>query len=254
MWIAPPSGLRFISAPTTPSVSLATSSRTRADAAPWPPLMARTALVMAIEIFAGSNVTTAPLRRITLYCAKRGSALAGVALPGSPAMWSRVGDGVAAAEALVSCMGRFSCRILSLSWRRDARRTASACCGPALPGVGFPGDTGPFPKRRMWRHGVPVRPVLRKLLENQNLLHLVFKCRVNTKSSERLAEWQDFFRAPGGSGERVEPVAGRRDPRLSSRDDPPAIHRVAHSQRADERRRRCCRFATGRGAMGRSPG
>ena len=69
MWMAPPSGLRFISALTTASVRLPTCSRTRADAAPWPPLMARNALVMAIEIFAGSKFTTEPLRRITLYSA-----------------------------------------------------------------------------------------------------------------------------------------------------------------------------------------
>ncbi len=69
MWIAPPSGLRFISALTTASVSFTTSSRTRAQAAPWPPLTARNALVTAIVIFAGSKPTTAPLRRITLYCA-----------------------------------------------------------------------------------------------------------------------------------------------------------------------------------------
>ena len=69
MWIVPPSGLRFISAATTPSVSFATCSRTRADAAPWPPLTARNALVIAIEIFAGSKPTTEPLRRITLYSA-----------------------------------------------------------------------------------------------------------------------------------------------------------------------------------------
>src|SRR5512141_1489113 len=104
MWIAPPSGLRFIRAATTTSVSLATSSRTRADAAPWPPLTARNALVMAIEIFAGSKPTTAPLRRMVLYCARRGSAPPALALPDSPAR--RVGGGVLLlAEALVNCMG-----------------------------------------------------------------------------------------------------------------------------------------------------
>src|ERR1700694_3673291 len=73
MWIAPPSGLRFISAFTTLSVSCAVKSRTRADAALWPPLTARNALVTAIAIFEGSKPTTAPLRRMTLYCASRGS-------------------------------------------------------------------------------------------------------------------------------------------------------------------------------------
>jgi hypothetical protein len=60
--------LRFISAATTTSVIFATSSRMRALAAPWPPLMARNALVTAIVIFVGSKPTTAPLRRITLNC------------------------------------------------------------------------------------------------------------------------------------------------------------------------------------------
>ena len=39
--------------------------RTRADAAPWPPLTARNALVIATEILLASNFETAPLRRIT---------------------------------------------------------------------------------------------------------------------------------------------------------------------------------------------
>ena len=91
MWMAPPSGLRFISAPTTRSVSLATSSRTRADAAPWPPWMARNALVIAIEIFIGSKPTTEPLRRITLYCANRGSIPVPTGAPASVAIVSRAG-------------------------------------------------------------------------------------------------------------------------------------------------------------------
>src|SRR6185437_13944622 len=104
MWIAPPSGLRFISAATTTSVSFAVSSRTRADAAPCPPLTARKALVTAIAIFEGSNATTAPLRRITLYWASRGSLFAaGVALA-SPGIRLRcaVEDGVAA--ELATCI------------------------------------------------------------------------------------------------------------------------------------------------------
>src|SRR5512139_3916488 len=111
MWMAPPSGLRFISAATTASVSFATSSRTRAEAAPWPPLMARNALVIAMEILAGSKATTAPLRRITLYCAKRGSAAA--VLGDSAVIDSRIaGNGAAEEEALVTCMDLVSCRIL----------------------------------------------------------------------------------------------------------------------------------------------
>ena len=47
----------------------ATSSRMRAEAAPWAPFTARNALVIATEILPGSNPTTAPLRRMTLYSA-----------------------------------------------------------------------------------------------------------------------------------------------------------------------------------------
>jgi hypothetical protein len=59
-----PPGWRRTSAATTLSVSCSTSSRMRAEAAPWPPLTARKALVMAMAIFEGSNATTAPLRRM----------------------------------------------------------------------------------------------------------------------------------------------------------------------------------------------
>ena len=70
MWNVPPAGWRRMRAPTTPSVSWVTSSRIRADPAPGPPLTARNALVMATEILVGSNPTTAPLRRMILYCAR----------------------------------------------------------------------------------------------------------------------------------------------------------------------------------------
>ena len=66
MWNVPPEGWRRTSAWTTASVSRATCSRTRAEAAPVPPLTARKALVIAIEILAGSKPTTAPLRRMIL--------------------------------------------------------------------------------------------------------------------------------------------------------------------------------------------
>jgi hypothetical protein len=69
MCTVPPEGCRRISAATTFSVRIATCSRTRAEAAPWPPFTAMNALVIAIEIFEGSKPTTAPLRRITLYWA-----------------------------------------------------------------------------------------------------------------------------------------------------------------------------------------
>src|SRR5574343_1580895 len=72
----PPSGRRRVSERTTASVSLATTSRTREDAALWLPSTARKALVMATEIFSGSKVTTAPLRRMTWSAASADSLLA----------------------------------------------------------------------------------------------------------------------------------------------------------------------------------
>ncbi|CFN74418.1 Uncharacterised protein [Bordetella pertussis] len=62
----PPAGRLRTSALTACAVSCSTSSRTRADAAPWPPLTARNALVMAMAILLGSNPTTEPLRRMML--------------------------------------------------------------------------------------------------------------------------------------------------------------------------------------------
>src|SRR3954470_21391820 len=49
-------------------------------------------------IFAGSNATTAPLRRISLNCAKRGSALLATGLPASPTIRS-LGGAAAEEEA-----------------------------------------------------------------------------------------------------------------------------------------------------------
>ncbi|MNC89384.1 hypothetical protein D3C83_53090 [compost metagenome] len=66
MCTVPPCGWRRTRAPTTDSVSPATRSRMRAEAAPWLPFTARNAFVTATEIFPGSKPTTAPLRRITL--------------------------------------------------------------------------------------------------------------------------------------------------------------------------------------------
>ena len=59
----------ILAARTTFCVSCSTSSRTRAEAAPWPPFTARKAFVIAIATFEGSNDTTLPLRRITLWSA-----------------------------------------------------------------------------------------------------------------------------------------------------------------------------------------
>ena len=66
MWNVPPFGRLRNNARTTTWVNCSTCSRTRADAAPWPPLTAKNALVTAIAIFDGSNATTEPLRRMIL--------------------------------------------------------------------------------------------------------------------------------------------------------------------------------------------
>src|SRR5437879_1398644 len=115
--MAPPSGLRFISAATTASVNLVTSSRTRDDAAPCPPWTARKAFAIAMVILAGSKPTTAPLRRITLYCAKRGSEALATGLPGSPTIKSRGGADVGVFWAVVAvCIGGSPIEIGSLRW------------------------------------------------------------------------------------------------------------------------------------------
>src|SRR5579864_915822 len=104
MWIAPPSGLRRMSAATTASVRCAVSSRTRADAALWPPLTARKALVTAIAIFEGSNATTAPLRRMTLYWASLGSVFTASGELASAAVGLCVGARDGAMAELATCM------------------------------------------------------------------------------------------------------------------------------------------------------
>src|ERR1700682_553517 len=104
MWMAPPSGLRFISALTTRSVRWAVSSRTGDDAALCPPLTARNALVTAMAIFDGSNATTAPLRRMTLYWESDGSGLAASGELASPAINLCCAAEDAAADRLATCI------------------------------------------------------------------------------------------------------------------------------------------------------
>src|ERR1700736_2316216 len=104
MWMAPPSGLRFISAFTTTSVRWSVSSRTRDDAALCPPLTARNALVTAMAIFDGSKATTAPLRRMTLYWESVGAGLPASAEPVSPVInWCCAVED-AAADGLATCI------------------------------------------------------------------------------------------------------------------------------------------------------
>ncbi len=195
MWMAPPSGLRLTSAATTPSVSFVTSSRTRAEAAPWPPLMARNALVIAMVILDGSNATTEPLRRITLYWAKRGSAPLITGLPASPTIRSRGGTAVeSVGRALAICM-----RISPVISCRSAGVCRAFRAGPA------------FVVKPRWARdseGRPVEPaaafpvaarVLRgsssESLWNQNLLYLVFKCLMSTKHSGSVGRPQAVFHA-----------------------------------------------------------
>src|SRR5947207_13245039 len=78
-------------------------------------------------ILAGSKPTTAPLRRITLYCAKRGSEALATGLPGSPTIKSRGGADAGVFWPVVAvCMGGSPVEIGSLRWgstrlpRKDA--------------------------------------------------------------------------------------------------------------------------------------
>ena len=203
MWIAPPSGLRFISAATTPSVSCVTSSRTRDDAAPWPPWMARNALVIAMVILAGSKPTTEPLRRITLYCAKRGSDAFATALPGSPTIRSRGGAAVGEVEAVEICMGRSPCLELVLvddpAWSAPRGKGAFARSLSVL--LRGPGDGRGPGQCRNPRNSLPEPPA--NLLSNQNLLYLVFQCRLNTKNSGRTCEVQGLFDPPRRAAKKV---------------------------------------------------
>ena len=161
-------------------------ARARArEAAPWPPLTARNALVIAIVIFDGSKPTTAPLRRITLYCAKRGSAPLMTGLPGSPTRRSRGGtcEGLGGERWRVAWMF-----LLVESCRCDGfRRHFAASVGtfaqrPGRARVSEGWRLGPAPG------GAPPaacgsRPgASRILLLNQNLLYLVFKCLLETKA------------------------------------------------------------------------
>jgi hypothetical protein len=67
--MVPPEGMRRWKVVVTCSVSLATTSWMRLDAAAVPPSTARKALVMATEILLASNGgTTVPLRLMTRSC------------------------------------------------------------------------------------------------------------------------------------------------------------------------------------------
>ena len=123
------------------------------------------------------------------------SAVASV-VPGSPAIRSR-GEGavVGAAGALAICMGGspvISCRCEGASrgsprCERHSRKPASGAGFRARPRR-QPLARGP----RRWP-GAGAGLSARYLLRNQNLLHLVFKCRINTKHSGRPAQSQGFL-------------------------------------------------------------
>src|SRR6266540_2686554 len=228
MWIAPPSGLRFISAETTTSVRFATSSRTRADAAPWPPFTARNAFVIAMVIFDGSNGTTAPLRRITLYCASRGSTFAGRALAVSPVIGSRAELGVVvAAEALGDCMDG-SPRFLSL-WPYAARLRPDRPISLMPERVRDSGRcTFDFPVRTPWRNAAWPGGADFPLL-NQNLQHIVFKFLLNTKNSGVTGGTQVFFHAHGQRSKRHSETAHCGMCFGISPFLPGLVHRLVHS-------------------------
>src|SRR5258708_32638539 len=84
-----------------------------------------------MAIFDGSKPTTAPLRRITLYCDSRGSVFASKGVFGSPAMTLRgdaeEGDGV----GLATCIDRSPGEIL---WFLLAT-ARSACIAQFRPGA-----------------------------------------------------------------------------------------------------------------------
>src|SRR5580704_8567426 len=164
MWIAPPSGLRRISAATTASVRCAVSSRTRADAALWPPLTARNALVTAIAIFDGSNATTAPLRRMTLYWASRGSVLIAGCELASVAVGLCVGARDGARAELATCMVRSPGKILSLLVRTHATAQEKPVRSGSNPDAGFrnirrcsPFGASGAPQRFFYVSGFPLR-------------------------------------------------------------------------------------------------
>src|SRR5664279_2023374 len=157
------------------SVSWAVSSRTRAEPALWPPLTARNALVTAMAIFDGSKATTAPLRRMTLYCAKRGSALAasGELISPDSIVCVVVEDGVAEEGATCIDYSPVEISFLFDPPRLPLKmRSSSAGAAFRLPALQAPGAAlGHFTE------------AFRKSLWNQNLLYLVFKCRLNTNHS-----------------------------------------------------------------------
>ncbi len=235
MWMAPPSGLRLTNAATTPSVSLVTSSRTRAEAAPWPPLMARNALVIAMVILDGSKDTTEPLRRMTLYCEKRGSDPLPSGLPGSPTIRSRGGAEAGLAEGVLAmCMCWFSCTFLVVAAYSvaDSRRAGVYPKGPS--GAGFRGLASMPPAALPVAWGLSGK-VHRNPLVNQNLLYLVFMWRLNTKHSGSRQASQGLFCAPEGARKRQE----KQPPAAIPAAYPRAVHRLSTAlsttSAADER-------------------
>src|SRR5689334_19473932 len=239
MWIAPPSGLRLSNAITTASVSFATSSRTRAEPAPWPPLTARNAFVIAIEIFAGSKPTTAPLRRITLKCAKRGSAFDATGLPGSPASSSRGGVATGEPEVAAMRMSRtpLSCLDVSVAARQPVTGGANRVGqGPA---EYRPGSLPPTCRRRQ-----PAPPSL-----STNLLYVVFSLLFNTKHSSSGGAVQGLFApqergAKGAEKQRAKGCCANHHPcahRLSTVLSTARFPVMRERRRAARRR---CRFAT----------
>ncbi len=84
----------------------------------------------------------------------------------------------------------------------------------------------------------------RILVANQNLLHLVFKCLMNTKHSGQVDAWQALFDAQNAGPKTTAKTAFCAALSYLSNVRPPTIHRLVHNKRSDGRRWVCCRYAT----------
>jgi hypothetical protein len=93
--------------------------------------------------------------------------------------------------------------------------------------------------------GRPARPGLpRILLDNQNLLYLVFKCLMNTKHSGQSGGRQGVFDAQNGCIKTTTKTGSCGAVAGISTNVPPLFHRLVHREAADERLPPRCGFAT----------
>ena len=230
MWNAPPSGLRFISALTTASVSfdlLAHAGARRALAAVdrEERLGHRDRDLRRLE----ADHRAVAADDLVLREARVGGSHGGSGFAGQEVAWGLGRRGGRSARDL---HGFFSCRILVVvdaigAFRSGTRRfvQSHARCGFRDGALGLPLRTPP--SRGIAACGVPSF-----LLANQNLLHLVLKCLMNTKHSGPAGAWQVLFDAQNGGRKRTTKTAHCGAVPGISTHVPPAIHRVVHSARA----------------------